>query len=1462
MEDSKKIYKFYGKPGDDFQLWCARTEAALEAKEVLEMTQEDVLAGQALSEEVKKKVATARAVLIQGLGDRPLRMCLVARNDPFRMWKRLQDRYAVSNTATKVQLQAKLSRTSYKSESMQDYVDHFEETFNRLSAMGSEVAEDMQVAMLLASFGDKRSSPFGHVLSALQTRDTELDWETVTSTLLQEYEDQLQISGSLKAPKAADAGRALAADGRRRKNFGGRNNRGKGKGSWVEKRRCFGCNKMGHIKKNCPFKDVRPQRNLPYADAAEQEQDAEDANQARLLMAQDDDFGPAVPSKASGDTCCPCSMFEHGKHNCRSRPAGTTISQKVENLDHGFRQDGDDMSAAVGGRAINRNSDKFLVDSGASDHMVWNRNWLQDARAIEPRAIMLGDGKRVFATHRGTLSVQTFVGTPGDLHERIMVVTGVLFVPQLRSNLLSVSRLCQDGYQVNIGRHRCMGMYQGVVQFVGRMVRGIYQVVARPVHGEQDSACAARTEQVKDGQDGHPDWKLWHERLGHANIGSIKKLFHRGVVTGLNCRTRNSIAGSCSGCMKGKQTRQTLRTNTHRSKEKCAVIHTDVCGPMSVRSFSGCRYFVTFVDECSGFVVVTPIRRKSQVLEQFKIFQVWLERVYTCTVKRVHSDNGGEYVNFEFKSYLEKLGIEHSTCPSYTPNLNGIAERINRTIVECARSMLEHASLPRRFWAEAVVHAARIRNSFFCPRDQSRSSLEIMSGVKPDVRYFRTFGCLAWHHIPKELRKKLDAKSELGVVIGCMENSQYKLWIPSRNVAIVSRDVTVVEDKYPAQDWKADWGQPSPPLVEDEDVEQDAPNRTQPVSSRIPNLHHGTGVSSQDEPSPVQTPVRNDNLPGDHPADQNEEESGQGPAGHEMQDTGIPDAGQLDILTYYPGTGIDAQVEEQDAEEQDSVEGASSRYPQRERKAPSYYTPGSAKTAQDLQILEFAQPEPITVKEALACEDADDWKEAINAELKSLGKHDTWEIVKKIDGVRTLPTRFVFLRKRDEKGNVIRHKARLVVKGYLQGNVDQTFAPVVDITTVRTCLAVAVQRGYSIHQMDVRTAFLHGEIDDDVYIRSPDGLKLCETGQVLKLRRGLYGLKQAPRLWHDKWESVMETMGFKKLLADDCVYRRGDLWMLLYVDDIILMSQDDMLITGVKTELSSHLDVKDLGILRCFLGLVFLQDSKGAWLSQQHYVLQVLERFGMSECKPVSTPMCEGTLRDVMESDSPVVNKESYQELLGCLLFITTRTRPDISAAISILCRFAASPRAIHWAALKRVLRYLRGTFDYALRLTKNVRCVLVGYCDADWAGDRADRKSTTGVLLQVGNVAVAWRTLKQGSVALSTTEAEFMSLSEGTKMIMWLRKLLEELDARQSSPTPVLEDNQGAIIWSREGVRHSKHVSIRKNFVKENVARGVIKMQYCPTRDMTADVLTKPLQRVLFECHRTALGVRSPCQE
>lgn len=298
-----------------------------------------------------------------------------------------------------------------------------------------------------------------------------------------------------------------------------------------------------------------------------------------------------------------------------------------------------------------------------------------------------------------------------------------------------------------------------------------------------------------------------------------------------------------------------------------------------------------------------------------------------------------------------------------------------------------------------------------------------------------------------------------------------------------------------------------------------------------------------------------------------------------------------------------------------------------------------------------------------------------------------------------------------------------------------------------------------------------------------------------------------------------------------------------------------MVVAQVKIELMKLFDMRDMGRVKKFLGVEFTHCENGIYLSQQSYIQDVLKRFGMDSCNSVSTPLLRDvkTVPEVTEYHPNRVNQ--YKEILGSLLYISTRTRPDIAAAVGILSRESSSPTQKSWIGVKRVLRYLMGSQELGLFFSSNSdvsKPQMNAYSDADWAGDRKERKSTSGLVVCMNGTPVIWQSKKQTSVALSSSEAEYIALSECAKEVKWIRSLLGELDLLQDGPTVVLEDNTGAIKWGLS----EKHVDLRYHFVKDMVVQRYIDLQYCPTADMLADIFTKALPTARFVELRDRLNV------
>jgi hypothetical protein len=364
---------------------------------------------------------------------------------------------------------------------------------------------------------------------------------------------------------------------------------------------------------------------------------------------------------------------------------------------------------------------------------------------------------------------------------------------------------------------------------------------------------------------------------------------------------------------------------------------------------------------------------------------------------------------------------------------------------------------------------------------------------------------------------------------------------------------------------------------------------------------------------------------------------------------------------------------------------------------------------------------------------------------------------------------------------------------------------------------------------------------------------------VCRLKKALYGLKQAPRAWYGRIDSFLMSLGFTKSKADSNLYYKvvdgGPVILLLYVDDLFLTG-DEKLIVECKRKLVAEFEMKDLGMMHYFLGLEVWQKPDEIFLNQGKYVVEILKRFRMMDCKAMSTPMVTN-LKLLSDTSSETVDATMYRQMIGSLMYLTN-TRPDICFAVNTLSQYMVEPRSVHLIAEKHVLRYLKGTVDYGLRYVSDREIRLQGYADSDWAGSVADRKSTSGCCFSLGSTMISWLNRKQTSVALSTTEAEYIAACSASSEVVWLRKLLAGLFDLELEVTCIFCDNQSCIKLSENPVFHdkSKHIEIKYHYIRDMVQKGVVKLQYIATDEQIADVLTKPLSKIKFEYFRDKLGV------
>ena len=417
---------------------------------------------------------------------------------------------------------------------------------------------------------------------------------------------------------------------------------------------------------------------------------------------------------------------------------------------------------------------------------------------------------------------------------------------------------------------------------------------------------------------------------------------------------------------------------------------------------------------------------------------------------------------------------------------------------------------------------------------------------------------------------------------------------------------------------------------------------------------------------------------------------------------------------------------------------------------------------------------PITHEEAVSCPQSELWLDAMRDEIQSMRHNGVWELIELPEGHRPIGCKWVYKTKKDHKGKIEKFKARLVAKGFTQRegvDYEATFSPVSSKDSFRVIMALVAHFDMELHQMDVKTAFLNGDLNEEVYMMQPEGFVANDSGKlVCRLKKSIYGLKQASRQWYLKFHSVVVSYGFVENKVDQCIYckvsGRKFIFLILYVDDILLASSDLGLLHETKRLLSNNFDMKDLGEASFVLGIeIHMNRSRGLLgLSQRAYVDRILERFNMQQCKPGIAPVCKGDKLSLSQCPHSDIEKAQmknvrYASALGSIMYAQVCTRPDIVFATGLLGRYQSNPRHDHWVAAKKVMRYLKRTKDYML-IYKHVQDLqLVGYSDSDFAGCQDEKKSTTGYIFKLAGGAVSWKSEKQKSIASSTMQSGVCSM-------------------------------------------------------------------------------------------------------
>lgn len=1097
--------------------------------------------------------------------------------------------------------------------------------------------------------------------------------------------------------------------------------------------------------------------------------------------------------------CYNCQKPGHWANECRSKKQAKQRTTEEPSTE---KTKGDALIAtlaAVTDRSARRTA--WYLDSGATDHMSNNRLWFTNYKTLHKALpVRIGNGKYIFAQGTGDINILAFDGE--EWNEKHL--SNVLYIPEIRYNLFSLSAALDKGITQKSDKNTCKLIKGENTVAVGVRENKLFRMQFKVVSSKHEVQANVA---VKD------TLQRWHKRMAHQNTCQVRK-----VLDSLHIKyEENKEKIFCEDCAKGKMHRLPFpKKSGSKSNDFGELVHADLCGPMQEDSLGGSRFFLLLKDDYTHWRTLYFLKYKSETTESLEDFFKKVDKWSKGGVKTLRTDNGLEFANRDVKMLTRSHGITHQRTVAYAPEQNGSIERENRTVVELARTSLHAVGAPIELWAEAVNYAVYTLNKTGTSSKENMSPYRLRFGKEANVAELRIFGEQVYVHIPKEKRRKWDVKAEEGYFVGYDDNTKgCRVWFPDKNLVKVCRDVAFTGKLYNKRS--------------EVEIEK--------VTQREQLVMHEEEKAHEHDDEQEQTSVRSDQESGDGDHQDDNDET---------QQQTVNDNQELD--------------QDQDGENEKVT------YRLRDRrgiKPPVRYQAGV-----NMCTVFYAEcDEPISYEKAISSTESTRWKQAMDEEMDSLKKNQTWTLTELPKNQQVIDNKWTYKIKRNGDGSVQRFKARLVARGFRQrAGVDytETFSPVVRFDSIRIILSIAAAKGLKLRQFDIKTAFLNGKIKETVYMQQPKGYE-DGTERVCLLKRSLYGLKQASRCWNARFTEVIKGFGLKATDADPCVFTNNSkddqLILAIHIDDGLIVGKTQAVIDKLLKNLKMEFDVV-VSEANMYLGLQIEQFSDGSiFVHQEAYARKVIKRFNLEDANPVKIPadqhhqMCT-SVHPCGDKDIPNV---PYREAVGSLMYLSIGTRPDITFAVNSASQYLEDPKKIHWNAVKRIIKYLKGTMRYGLYFPAQQDIQLLAFSDADFAGDVETRKSTTGLVLKLSESTISWSSQKQKVVALSTTEAEYVAASQAVKEIIWIKSLLRSLQVLRGLKTTLYIDNQSALklIKNAEFHKRTKHIDVRYHFIRDKYSADEFLLEHVASKDQQADILTKPLVRNIFELQRDALNVK-----
>ena len=1092
----------------------------------------------------------------------------------------------------------------------------------------------------------------------------------------------------------------------------------------------------------------------------------------------------------------------------------------------------------------------WLLDTGASYHMTHDRSLLTDFKAT-PNTPVGGIGGQLTSPGYGTVRLLCRTPTGG----RSLKIHNVLYVPGCQFNLLSFSQLQQSGCPLTVTPE---GFSIGNNGIHAVRQQGLYMLqLEKPV------ACLSV----------NPDTlKMWHERLGHVGKTTTIAMTQKAGID----LSKPPPADPCVPCGKAAGKTEPHKSRIQPGRWAADLIHGDLMGPFPC-GYNKARWVVCWLDDKTQVSHVDTLYSKeaSGVMASFKTFLGIIQHgLNRCT--RIRINNGYEFMGDSFAAWRNEQGIRTESSTAGNPQMNGCAERLNQTLMRKASTFHKDSGITLKWWPETLTAANHLRNALTSTsvtnnKGQPISPFEASTGYPYPIERFRRIGQPGEYLVTKPNTgwKKFQDRREPGILVGYEGTSIYRM-ITAKGAIYRSSNV----------EWRGS------KRTRESDTPAMPPST--PAQNEIDKFLNELAVELDDgDTRVIATPRQASPKPpitigGSQPAQSTPAPASPAPASptHSHQSNEVINTPSSDGSpgTNTPTSGLSSNASSQ-ALQQSSQQQALEQHSYLRSRRDSSVDPLQVNPLALLAKCSSPEPhEPKSYKEAMADPaHKKDWMLAMDDEMQSHKDNGTWKLVTSVPkGRKVLTGKWVYRTKRGVNGQVVKYKARWCVRGFEQVeglDYHETFSAVVKPMSYKAIFAIASANDWDIEQMDVKTAFLYGLIDGEIYVEVPhgytDGRKV-----YCRLRKALYGLKQSPRIWSNTLANYLKEQGFLALDADQSVFSNGKVIIAIYVDDLLITGSDRELINKAKAALHKRFQMTDMGPLAYYLGMGVQRDrqQRMLYLSQKAYLEKVIRDHGMWESNPMTTPMDSTTRLTASEPGyvCPPDEKHRYQSAVGSLMYAMLGTRPDIAFAVSVVSRYASNPNQTHWKAVKRIFRYLRHSLNLRLTFSGSLK-PLKGWTDADWGADHETRRSTSGYIFNVGSGAISWSSKRQPTVALSTCEAEYMGQTQAAKEAIWLSGLLDDLLPGIPNELPALGapaycfaatiiccDNQGAQALAKNPTSHarSKHIDIQHHFVREKVQDGTLELQHVASNDQIADGLTKPLPKDKFLKFRRDVGL------